>query len=376
MPSAKHSRPRRQTAFPPIAGMLLAATIAPAHAATTDEAWEITDGATPVPSRELKPAHLDGNHSREGTLALFVENDIGWSDKYYTSGLRAAYTTPVIFENGLPKLFQDMLALSPLATPSPTCPVAYRLHFALTHEFYTPKHETWRVPPPGDHPFSGLLYGTFGVSSETENRLDALEIELGIIGPSAGAQRAQNDWHRVIGSPVSNGWHTQLRDEPIVQFAWTRVWRFHWLGNSTPQGGFSLEWLPRLHLEAGTVRDYASAGWQWRTGWNLGKDFGAGLLHSTSALVRPASNRHGTSAWFFLDVQAEYWALNMPLDGNNWHRSRSVHSYPWVGQVSLGFTAQFGQWRLGITEVLRTKEFRGQDCEVTAFTSVTLNLSF
>ncbi|MDR2513066.1 MAG: lipid A deacylase LpxR family protein [Puniceicoccales bacterium] len=373
MLSAQHLH---HTTRPSIAGILLVAAITPALATSNDTAREKKDGATPVLTSEIKPGHLSDNRNKNSALTLFAENDLGWSDKYYTSGLRAVYTTPAIFVNGIPKFFQDLLSLTPLAVPSPASPIAYHLHFAATHEFYTPKHETWRIPPPNDHPFAGLLYGTFGISSETENRLDSLEIELGILGPSAGGQRVQNDWHRVVNSPLSNGWHTQLRDEPIVQFAWTRIWRFQWLGNTGDCGGLELEWLPRLHLEAGTVRDYASAGWQWRTGWNLAKDFGTGLLHSSSALVRPAANRDNTRIWFFLDVQAEYWALNMPLDGNNWHQSRRVHSYPWVGQFSLGFATQFNQWRLAITEVMRTKEFRGQDNEISAYTSVSLNLSF
>jgi hypothetical protein len=75
-------------------------------------------------------------------------------------------------------------------------------------------------------------------------------------------------------------------------------------------------------------------------------------------------------------VQAEVWAWNARLDGNAWHDSRKVDSNAFVAQAALGFAAYWGRWRLSIAEVVRSREFRGQDREYFVFTSAALNLSF
>ncbi|MDR1497706.1 MAG: lipid A deacylase LpxR family protein [Puniceicoccales bacterium] len=359
----------------PLRSLLLAAAILPsAHAAADND----DDAADDTPETFTA---LPGKSGGRSTIRLWAENDLGWSDKYYTSGVKFAYTSPEIFAKDTPLFFRDLIALTPLSLSSPTQPAAYRFHFGLTHEIYTPKHEYDHTPPPGDHPYSGLLYATFALSSETASSLDAIELSTGVIGPSATAKQAQNGWHRFIDEPLANGWHTQLHDEPILQFAWTRVGRYNW----AQFGGFEIEWLPRIHVEIGTVRDYAAIGSQWRIGWHLPRDFGTGGIHSSIALARPARNFDAPltfssalpdSAWLFIDAQAEAWLWNAPLEGNVWHHSTKVHARPFAGGVAVGIAAQWNGWTLSITENLRTQAFRGQDKQFSAFTSISLGITF
>jgi hypothetical protein len=330
--------------------------------------------ATPAPSAS------SASPATRGTLQFFGENDLCWSDRYYTSGLKIAYTTPEVFTGDLPLFIKDVIAFSPLAENTHLAPAAYRLHVALTHEFYTPKAEHDVNPPPGDHPYAGLFYGTFGVSSETSSRLDALELGVGVIGPAARARQGQNAWHRVIGVGLANGWHDQLRDEPILQLSWTRAGRYEWARSET----FGIEWIPRFHVEVGTVRDYAAFGSQWRLGWNLPRDFGIAGIRASNAFTRPDANLKNVlptswkpdSAWFYVDAQVEGWIWNSPLDGNAWHDSASVRRLPFVGEFAFGIATQWGGVRMSIAEVLRTKEFRGQYREVSAYTTVSLSLTF
>ena len=378
-PSSSASLPhiaRRATALAFLSvAALLSAT---ASAAATTEAEEDEEEGTAKTSL-IAPAALPSR--KHSTIQLWGENDLGWSDKYYSSGLKIAYTTPEIFANGAPPLFiRDLIALTPLAQNSALTPTTYRLHFALNYEFYTPKDEYSKIPRPGDHPYAGMLYGTVGVSSETDFRLDALEASVGIVGPSARARQSQNNWHRVIGAKLVHGWDTQLRDEPLLQLAWTRVGRYNWLEGR----GLQIDWLPRFHVEAGTVRDYAALGAQWRIGWNLPRDFGIASVRSSNALTRPASNLVNAlpshvlpdSTWFYVDAQAEGWLRNMALNGNNWHKSAKVHRYPFVGEVSVGIAVQWGGVRLSIAEVLRTLEFRGQGHKVFDYTTLSMSVSF
>ena len=345
------------------------AFVLPAHA-------DFSDGAAsglPATEAVAAPRKASGDLA---AVSFVEENDFRWSDKYYTNGLGLVYITPEIFTNGTgsaPRFFQDLVALTPL---SDSQSANYRLHFALAHEIYTAKNEHSTTPHRDDHPYAGLFYATLGVSSETPGRLDVLEMSLGVIGPSAQGRRAQNQWHRFVSDPLVRGWDTQLRDEPIVQLAWERTWRLGWeLG-----GTMGMDLLPRVGLEVGTVRDTASLGVQWRAGWNMPRDFGMRTLHSPAgAALRPARNEGAApdAFYFFVDVQGEACAWNAVLDGNAWRAGGArVHSYPFVAQVAAGFAAHWGAWRLGFSQVVRSKEFATQDDWVFVHSSISLGLVF
>jgi hypothetical protein len=365
------------TAAPAAAPAAPAATPAAAAFADDDGFGEAADISLPIVA-----IPFDTRAANLGAFAAWCENDLAWSDKYYTSGIRFAYTTPEVFRDSLPTFLRDLTTFTPLATPTATNPVAYRLHFGFTHEFYTAKDEHAHVPRLGDHPYVGMFYGTFGLSSETFNRLDSLEISLGITGPSARAQHAQNGWHRVIDRPLINGWHTQTHDEPLAQFAWTRAWRFNWLDSSS--SSLECDWLPRLRLEGGTARTYAEIGWQWRLGWGLPKDFGVTTAHDSLAFTRPARDVNydipiswkPDSTFFFFDFRGQYCARDTSLDGNIWYDGYDVHRYPWRGEIACGVATRWGPLQLSIQEVIRSKEFRGQDREVFVYTSATLRFVF
>ena len=45
------------------------------------------------------------------------------------------------------------------------------------------------------------------------------------MGPSSGAEFAQEQVHSLTGSDEPEGWDTQLENEPVFQFSRGRVWR-------------------------------------------------------------------------------------------------------------------------------------------------------
>lgn len=347
---------------------LAAAALIPATTITA-----FADAPAAVPVKKSRTA------AQMSTFTLMDENDFKWSDKYYTNAIQLAYTSPVLFqENSAPDWLAATLRFTPLAVSSSTTPAEYRFHFGIAQEMYTAKYSD-RYPPPGDHPFAGLLYSSFGLSSETADRLDVLELSLGVIGPGSLARQTQNEYHDLIGDDRFRGWPNQLRNEPLVQLAWERRYRvpLH------REESFGIDLIPLIHLEAGTVRSYATSGSHLRLGWNLPEDFGVDTLRSTNATFRPARNLPTTisgfrpdALYFYAGAQIEGWLHNSPLDGNLWHDSYSVDSYHCVGQSALGFVAHWGQWKLAFSEIIRSKEFRTQDRDYFIFHSVSLTAAF
>ena len=56
-------------------------------------------------------------------------------------------------------------------------------------------------------------------------RLDTLQLDLGVIGPAAGGEFVQNNFHRLIGVAPANGWANQLHNEPTLGLTFERRWR-------------------------------------------------------------------------------------------------------------------------------------------------------
>lgn len=275
-----------------------------------------------------------------------------WSDKYYTNGTRFAWTGPDWFSDEGDSTIR-------------------RLSFAVTHEMYTPKGGQEAPPHPGDHPYAGFFYGSLAFSWETESHLDVVQLDLGIAGRSALAEKIQDNWHKLIDSPKLRGWNTQMRDEPVANLLLERRWRIDLAGN---RDGWSADMLPRVVGIAGTVRTEAVVGAQFRFGKNLPRDFGHSFIRQNTAYYGPRDEKR-TAIYGFFDIQGEAVARNMATQGGFVHDSLDVGRKPFVGQISLGVTYAVGGLRVSLIQSLRTEEFKGQD-HAFAFGGLTGTVSF
>lgn len=300
----------------------------------------------------------------EGAFAFDSENDVygKWSDQYYTNGLRFVYVS------------RDQLDARP---EEPTL----RWFGGFAQEIYTPTepYRSAKSAPAWDRPYSAWLYATGGVAWADKDSLDLFTLNLGIVGPSALGEQVQNNWHRLLDVERWSGWDTQLHDEAGVGLAWLRVWRIRL---AETDSGWGFEALPRVGLEAGTVRDIARAGIQWRFGKNLPEDFGQIAMRDGLTGAAPVKyvDRTGyrflPDAWyFFADAGVEARAFDMTLDGSIWHDSRSVDREWCVGQFSAGIAAHWGAARVAFTQTVRTKEFKSQSERPFVFGAITVTVS-
>lgn len=263
---------------------------------------------------------------------------------------------------------------------------------------FTPRDSTRTDLIPDDRPYAGLLY--VGMSwnrrkHEPHNNtevLDTREITLGVIGPLALAQPAQDLIHDVIGAERFQGWDNQLRNEPAVQMALDRKFKTY-QGAGAIQPGFSADYIRSLGLQLGNIETSGTVGIEGRIGWNIPNDFGtypirpgaenrppsAASIHSGDGKGTTQSGRPRAGVHLFGTLETKLVLHDFSLDGNLFESSHSVTRSPWVAQAAIGLSAQSpiaGHGvKLAVMRVWRTREFEEQGSS-HAYGSVTLSIEF
>jgi|GEM_PF-1048092 len=124
---------------------------------------------------------------------------------------------------------------------------------SVSHQMFTPASTRTPDPQPRDRPYAGALFmGLHLLRADTDSRTD-WGAEIGLIGPSAGAEGLQRTVHRVLGQPLPLGWRYQLRDQPWVQVHAAHTWRL-------ARAATGADLLLRVGAELGHPRNAIDAG--------------------------------------------------------------------------------------------------------------------
>ncbi len=302
-----------------------------------------------------------------GTFSFQLENDLfSGTDRHYTNGIRLSWLSP----NGQTfeplALARDFLESVALDDDVPDSKKAVRLGFSLGQEMYTPKerHNTELILD--DRPYGAWLYGavslhTISNPDASVKTLESIELALGVVGPAAMGEQAQDMVHEARLIETFEGWDNQIRNEPGIALHYERKWR---LGD--PRDLFGLgefDAIPHAGLSLGNVSTHANLGGALRWGWNLPHNFGPPTLIQGGApfLSWNRDTDKAYSVFLFTTAQAKYVARNIFLDGNTFRDSHSVSRRPWVADFSAGASILAGSVNISYTTALRTREFDGQD---------------
>lgn len=209
---------------------------------------------------------------------------------------------------------------------------------SLSHRIYTPQLVAPSVARPLDWPFgASLAFGSAIVIDGGRTR-QSLGLELGVIGPAAAGGEVQNALHRMIGQPHVEGWDAQVRAQPLVQLAWSRLSR-HRLGALD-----GADAVLRTGLRAGSPLTQAELGAMLRFGH---RPDGPGWP-GESLGVRERPGWHG-----FVGVEARAIAHDTMIDGDTYRVASQVSHRPFAGSAFAG--ASWGAsngWRLDLTVAL------------------------
>lgn len=260
-----------------------------------------------------------------GTWTLQENNDYfkpsGNNDEHFTQGLRLSRRT--IDEGG-----SDV--------------------YYLGQHLYTPQDKTTREPILTDRPYAAYLYGGYERHNiVTPNQEINYGLTVGMIGPAALGEQAQNNVHKWIGSKHVYGWDNQLHNELGVIGTVE--------GREQLRLFSSSDIISRAGINAGNVFTQAYAGSTLRIGVGLDS------LIDSSSPVFPRGVHSPYSAYIFAGTLGRAVARNIFLDGNTFRNSQSIDKEPMVGEVNIGLSLKYEGYGITYTYVKQSSEYEGDE---------------
>ncbi|MEO1492731.1 MAG: lipid A deacylase LpxR family protein [Pseudomonadota bacterium] len=317
----------------------------------------------PAAAEDEDPATSSG-----GTVSITFENDIfGDEDRDYTNGIRLDYISE---RNELPLIGRIARRNLDWLTDADD----WYMTYAVGQNIFTPDDISLAVPPAGERPYAGFLYGGIGLAADSGETLDVIALELGVVGPAALAEQTQRFVHRTINAQDPQGWDTQLENEPAFRFVYERKYQF--------EQDLSLSFLdlaadiaPHVNVSLGTVDTSGGAGATMRLGQDLADDYGPPRIRPAVSAPGFFRDQDGFSWYIFAGIEGRVVGYNTFIQGNTFGGVDGVDPIRLVADFQAGAAVQINGVELAYTHVIRTREYEGQD-GLSEFGSVNLRFKF
>jgi hypothetical protein len=303
------------------------------------------------------------------TLNLYLDNDLfSNTDQDYSNGIRLSWVSPNLSSyrddpaipaviNRVNRRFDKLLGLKSGQTRN--------IVISLGQQIYTPEDREARKLLVDQRPYAGYLYLGMGYHARAQNRLDSVEVNLGVVGPASLGEQSQDAIHQLRGFDKFNGWDNQLRNEPTLQLVYEQKRRL--FRHGLP-GGLEHDFIAHGGAALGNVGSYINAGGEYRIGLELPHDFGTSAVRPGGDNSAPGagdlrlsrSNKLLYGLHSFIAFDGKAVGNDIFIDGNTWKSSHSLDKEYFVAEVSAGVSLVIDRWKLSYSQVVRTREFRGQ----------------
>ena len=288
-------------------------------------------------SRTLKPNHKTDRHYTHGTKFVYLfQPDWDWLSHF--SHWDAA---------GLNESVDSVVGLF------------------FGQNIYTPDHvDEPQKRNENDMVFAGWLYSGLFAQRATDHKLEHLELNVGVIGPSSKAEQIQKSIHDFLNSDEPIGWDGQLSDELAVDVTYMRKerWLDGWLKPTE-----KTDVIYEYGFTAGSVHRHAQAGVTFRYGFNLGNTFGPGRLALPSGISTLRKKDGVRSGYLFARASAKAVEYNRFLTG--------LDTKPLVGEFQVGAVYRYKKFDIGYAQTFLTQEFEEQS-GVDSFGTISVSWRF
>lgn len=332
----------------------------------------------PTATLLLALAPLAAADCGDSRLLLRSDNDVygqAGQDQGYSAGFAATWFSSTVSGDDTGCL-PGLVAFLDRATPWLRWGGGAQRNLALSlhHAIYTPADGQRADVVAEDRPYAGLLLLGLAHHVRDGERLASTRLKLGIVGPSAQGEMAQDALHQLFGRARFRGWDNQLRDEPLLQLGHERAWRWR---SDDGAGGLGWDRIVYAGATAGNAITYANAGVELRFGPRLPDDFGSNPMRMAGEGMAPGGDWHGRGwDWhFFASLEARGVAHDITLDGGSAKDGHSVDRRDFVAELGLGVVLTHGPWRFAGAHYRRSREFNGQE-QAPVYGSLSLGRSF
>jgi len=256
-------------------------------------------------------------------------------DEYYTNGLEIYYTRVLTSDSETPGVIE----------------FSANQHLFNSRRILTAELEDL------DRPYAGHLFGTLSygrILSETSFAM--AKAQLGIIGPSAFGQEAQDLVHRIFNFEEAKGWDSQVGDEVGAHIS----------------GYYFLE-LNQTELKDNlNFETQASLGNQFQNGF-VGILYRSGNLQpiNKTAWLNLKTDRR-LESFFKLNPRLHYVHYNATIQGgkSNDDDPLTFDVVPVVGSLDVGYFRAVNHWEMEFSVELLTKEVDNDDASFHQYATI------
>ena len=129
------------------------------------------------------------------------ENDyFSGNDNQYTQGADISYIHPSLDKDG--NLQREI--------------------FGIRQKIYAPDDISIATPQLNDRPYCATLTGAYELWTKDGKDTVRQTFEVGVLGPAAQGELAQNGVHKMINNELAQGWDNQLKNELILNYYYER----------------------------------------------------------------------------------------------------------------------------------------------------------
>ena len=294
-------------------------------------------------------------------FSILSDNDAyvnQYIDRYYTAGTALSYTSK---EYDLTPLWLNYLSYR--------CDdeKLSRYEISLHQDIYTPSLHTAEVSTQ-DHPYAGFLSLDMMLSNRRANSLENLKLQLGVVGPASLAQYTQKFIHLITHNPIFQGWHTQIKNEFIINLHYEYIYKYDLL--DTPY--FGMDILPTLKVALGSANTFLGAGGRIRMGYNLHSDFGVDKINTGFMGGKPFNDDF--SLYAFGGVLGSYVLRDIFIEGGRYNTT-GLNLTHFLYDIELGVALLYKGFRFSYVITHQSKQFREQPSRHT-IGSIMLNFAF
>ena len=271
-----------------------------------------------------------------GQWTIQLENDVTfYEDGNYTNGLMFNWQSDYFSSDKRSKTLPNVLLWQKKLLIEQKADLV-NWGVKLSQRMWTPSEIKIEEPQPFDRPYAGVLEFELHSAQYTNQLAQKNWSTIGIIGPSAGAEKLQSLFHSSTGSSAPNGWQYQIENQAVFSYSYELDKLF------IRQKSFSYyqwEFSGHGYGSLSNLRSEIATGLTFRWGTNLAETFGRLSSHYGQISNLTSLTKHYDFT-LFTRAQIGYRFNDVTITGDLPYHSLVEVQHP-QAQLKLGFNLTF-----------------------------------